>query len=69
MSTNCTDPKGSTLSAENPLKWAFTGSIFSLPIPILSNVDAKMMSVELPLLIRTLWTVLLAMVALITSES
>ena len=36
-------------------------------MPILSKVDAKMMSVELPLLARTLCTVLLATMALITS--
>ena len=54
VSTSCIDPRGSTFSLENPLKWAFTGSGFSLPMPILSNVDAKMMSVELSLLIRTL---------------
>ena len=47
VSTSCTDPKGSTLSPENPLKWAFTGSSFSLPMPVLSNADAKMMSAEL----------------------
>ena len=54
VSTSCTDPRGSILSPENPLKWAFTGSSFSLPMPILSNVNAKMMSAELPLSIRTL---------------
>ena len=69
MSTGCTDPKGSTLSLENPLKWAFTSSSFSLPMPILSNADGKMMLAELPLLIRTLWTVLLATTTLITSGS
>ena len=42
MSTNCTDPKGSTLSPENPNRQALTGSSFSLPMPILSKVDAKM---------------------------
>ena len=69
VSTSYIDPRGSTLSLENPLKWAFTGSNFSLPMPILSNADAKMMSAELPLLIRTLWTVLLATMTLITSGS
>ena len=69
VSTSCTNPRGTTLSSENPLKWAFTGYSLSLPMPILSNADAKMMSVELPLSIRTLWTVLLATAALITSES
>ena len=54
VSTTCTDLRGSTFSLENPNKWAFTGSSFSLPMPILSNADAKMMSVELPLSIRTL---------------
>ena len=54
MSTSCTDPRGSTLSQENPLKWVFTGSSFSFPMPILSNADAKMMSAELPLSIKTL---------------
>ena len=68
-STSCTDTRGSTLSSENPLKWAFAGSSFSLPIPILSNADAKMILVELLLSIKTSWTVLLAMTALITSGS
>ena len=54
VSTNYTDPRGSTFSLENPSKWAFTSSNFCLPMPILSNVDAKIMSDELPLLIRTL---------------
>ena len=61
VSTSCTDPRGSTLSPENPLKWAFIGSNFSLPMPILPNAKAKMMSAELPLSIKTLWTILLAM--------
>ena len=69
VSTSCTDPRGSTLSPENPLKWAFTGSSFSLPMPILLNANAKIMSVKLPLSIRTLWTVLLATTTLITSGS
>ena len=69
VSTSCTDPRGSTFSPKNPLKWAFTGSSFSLPMPILSNVDAKMMSVELLLSIRILWTVLLAMTTLINRGS
>ena len=54
VSTSCTDPRGSTFSPKNHLRWAFTGSSFSLPMPILSNADAKMMSVELLLSIRTL---------------
>ena len=57
VSTSCTDPRGSILSPENPLKWAFTGSSFSLPMPILSNADSKMMSAKLLFSIRTLWTV------------
>ena len=69
MSTTCTDPKGSILSPENPLKWAFIGSSFSFPMPILSNADAKMMSAELSLSIRTLRTILLATTSLITSGS
>ena len=69
VSTSCIDPRGNTLSPDIPLKWVFTGSIFSLIIPILSNANAKMMSVELALSIRTLWTVLLASTALITSGS
>ena len=43
VSTSYTDPRGNTLSLENPLKWVFTGSSFSLPMPILSNADVKMM--------------------------
>ena len=54
LSTSCTDPRGSTFSQGNPLKLAFIGSNFSLPMPIFSNANAKMMSVELPLSIRTL---------------
>ena len=54
VSTSCTNLRGSTFSPENHLKWAFTGSSFSLPMPILSNVDAKMMSKKLLLLINTL---------------
>ena len=65
VSTSCTDPRGSTLSPENPLKWAFTGSSFPLPISILSYTDAA----ELPLSIRTLWTILLAMTTVITTGS
>ena len=69
VSTSCTDLRGNTLSPENPLKWAFTSSSFSFPMPILSNADAKMMSAELPLSIGTLWTILLATTTLITSGS
>ena len=69
VSTSCTDPRGTNLSPENLLKCACTGSILSLPMPILSNVEAKMLSAELPLSIRTLWTFLLATMALITNES
>ena len=54
MSTSCIDPRGSTFSTENPLKWAFIGSSFSIPMPILSNADVKMMPAELPLSIRTM---------------
>ena len=35
VSTSCIDLKGSTLSPENPRRWALTGSSFSLPMPIL----------------------------------
>ena len=42
--TSCTDPRGSTLSPENPRRQALTGSSFSLPMPIFSKFDAKMMS-------------------------
>ena len=49
VSTNCTDPKGSTLSPENPHRQALIGSSFSLPMPILSKANAKMISAELPL--------------------
>ena len=48
VSSSCTEPKGSTFSLENPSKWAFTGSSFSLLMPILLNTDAKMMATELP---------------------
>ena len=54
VSTSSIDPRGSTFSPKNHSKWAFTGSSFSIPMPILSNVDAKMMSTKLPLSIRTL---------------
>ena len=69
VSTNCSDSKGSTLSPENPRRQALTGSSFSLPIPILSKADAKMISVELPLSTRTLWIILLATMVFITSGS
>ena len=69
VSTSCIDPKGSTLSPKNPRRWVLTGSSFSLPMPILSKVEGKMMSVELPLSTRTLCTVLLATMALITNGS
>ena len=67
VSTSCINPRGSTLSPENPRKQALTGSSFSLPMPILSKADAKMMSVELPFSTKTLWIVLLATMAFITS--
>ena len=63
MSTSCTDPRGNTLSLENPRRQALTGSSFSLPMPILSKADANMMLPELPLSTRTLWTILLATMA------
>ena len=69
MSTSCIDLRGNTLSPENPRRQALTGSSFSLPMPILSKADAKMMSVELPLSTRTLWIILLATTAFITSRS
>ena len=69
VSINCTNPKGSTLSLENPRNQALTGSSFSLSMPILSKADAKMISAELPLSTRTLWIVLLATMDFITSGS
>ena len=69
MSTSCTDPRGNTLSLENPRRQVLIGSSFSFPMPILSKADAKMMSVELPLSTRTLWIVLLATMVFITSGS
>ena len=67
VSTSCIDPRGSTLSLENPHRWVLIGSSFSLQMPILSKVDAKMMSAELSLSTRTMFTVLLATTTLITS--
>ena len=69
MSTSCIEPKGNTFSPENPHRWVLTGSSFSLPMFILSKVEAKMTSVELPLSTRTRWTVLLAITTLITKGS
>ena len=69
VSTSCTDPRGNTLFLENPRRQALTGSSFSLPMPILSKADAKMMSAELPLSTRTLWIILLATMDFITSGS
>ena len=69
VSTSCIDPRGSTLSTENPRRWVLTGSSFSIPMPILSKVDEKMMSVELPLSTKNLCTILLATTTLITSGS
>ena len=63
MSTSCIEPKGNAFSPENPHKWVLTGSILSLMMTILSKAEAKMMSAELPLSIRTRWTVLLATIA------
>ena len=53
VSTSCMDPKGSTFSPKNPHRWVLAGFNFSLPMPILLKADAKMMSAELPLSIRT----------------
>ena len=53
VSTNCIEPKGNTFSPENPLRCVLTGSNFSLPMPILSKADAKMMLAELSLSTRT----------------
>ena len=69
MSTSCTDPRGSTLSLENPRRQALSGSSFSLPMPIFSKADVKMMSTELSFSTRTLWIVLLATMDFITSGS
>ena len=69
VSTSCIDPRGSTLSPENPCRWALTGSSFSLPMPILSKANMKMMLAELLLSTRTLCTVLLSTTALITNGS
>ena len=69
VNTNCIDPKGSTLSLQNPRRQALTSSSFSLPMPILLKADVKMISAELPLSTRTLWIVLLATVVFITSGS
>ena len=65
VSTSYIDPRGSTLSPENPRRWALIDSSFSLLMPILSKADAKIMSTELPLSTRTL----LATMALITNRS
>ena len=69
MSTSYIDPRGSTLPQENPCRWALTGSSFSFLMPILLKADAKIMSAELLLSTRTLCTILLAMMTLITSGS
>ena len=69
VSTSCTDPRGSTISPENPRSQALTGSSFSLPMPILSKADVKMMLAKLPLSMRTLWIILLATMVFITSGS
>ena len=47
VSTSCMDPKGSTFSPENPRRWVLAGSSFSLPMPILSKSNKKIMSAEL----------------------
>ena len=69
VSTSSTDPRGSTLYLENPCREALTGSSFSLPMPISSKAYTKMMSAKLPLSTRTLWIILLAIMAFITSGS
>ena len=69
VSTSCTDPGGSTFSPHNLRRQALTGSSFSLPMPILSKADAKMMSTELLLSTRTLWIILLATMVFITRGS
>ena len=69
VGTSCIDLRGNTLSPENPRRQALIGSIFSLPMPILSKADAKMMLAELPWSTRTLWIVLLATTTFITSGS
>ena len=46
VSINYIDPKDSTFSPENPRRWVLTGSNLSLPMPILLEADAKMMSVD-----------------------
>ena len=66
MSTSCIEPKVNTFSPENPRKWVLTGSILSLLMPILSKVEANIMSTELPLSTKTRWNVLLATTARIT---
>ena len=66
VSTSCIEPKGNTFSPENPRKWVLTGSNLALLMSILSKAEAKIMSVELPLSIRTQWTVLLATTSRIT---
>ena len=69
VSTSCIEPKGNTFSPENPRTWVLTGSNLSLSMSILSKAEAKIMSTELQLSIRTRWTVLLATTARITKES
>ena len=69
VSTSCIEPKGNTFSLENPRKWVLTSSSLALPMSILSKVEAKMMSIELPLSTRFRWTVLLATTARITKGS
>ena len=69
VSTSCIEPKGNTFSPENPRKWVLIGSSLALSMSNLSKAGAKMMSAELPLSIRTRWTVLLATTARITKGS
>ena len=53
VSTSCIEPKDNTFSPEKTRRCVLMGSSFSLPMPILSKADAKMMSVELLLSTRT----------------
>ena len=69
VSTSYIEPKGNTLSPENPRKWVLTGSNLALPMSTLSKAEEKIMSAELPLSIRTRWIVLLATIARITKGS
>ena len=54
VSISCINPRGNTLSPENPRRQVLTRSSFSLTMPILSKAYAKIMLAELPLSTRTL---------------